>query len=118
MDLKHGLDLHRQAKELNKAFGILLIIDIFFAKGSVIFPVKTIGGAAAHQDDIALVEFQANRPGQVPLSHIDEGIERLAKRGKPLAVVDQFGIFVSHNLFIMEGLFIQAELLQGLMRLM
>jgi hypothetical protein len=54
--------------------------------------VERVLRLAARGDDVALVELQADRAGNIALALVNEGLQRLAFRGEPEPVVDQFGV--------------------------
>src|ERR1700720_1171088 len=71
---------------------------------------------AAHHGHIALVQSQTHGSGYVSLRALDKGVEGLAQRSEPQAVVCQFGIFQPDVLLEVGDIALQAESLQFPMR--
>ena len=55
--VQHGLDFDGQAKEVDKALCVMLVVNVVFPKGGDFLAVEGIGRADAGVDDIALIEL-------------------------------------------------------------
>jgi len=81
--LRLGAATRRQSQNANEAFRILLIIACAHGERGKIGAIQRVIRFAANDADIAFIERQRNRPGQIPLRGVDEGIDRFAQRRKP-----------------------------------
>ena len=68
--LLHRLNLDWQAKQIDEAGGIRLIINLILVEGSNLLIVQGIRGSNARIDDISLVKLQLNIAGYGLLSGI------------------------------------------------
>ena len=102
--------LHRrgQTPEVDEARGLGLVV-VALAEGDEVLAVKRVGRGGARGDDVALVELQLHRAGDVFVALIGEGDQRLGQRRVPLAVV-VLGGKVDGQLL----LFVQRVLVDGL----
>lgn len=90
-----GAGFEAEGVEGDEASGVVLVValgGVFFHGGDG-FVVEREGAAAACGHDVALVEFEADLAGDVFLGFGDEGLEGVAFRGEPEAVVDEGGVF-------------------------
>src|SRR3989339_116586 len=79
-----------------------LVVDRFPFKGRQVVIKERIFGLAADHRTIPFVKFEADRPADIFLGRIDESIERLFERRKPLAVINQFGVTFRDQFFVMR----------------
>ena len=87
-----------------------------FVGGGDLLAVKAPVAPGAGLDDVALVEAELDLAGDVLLGLVDEGGERLAQRGVPLAVVDQLAEGDGQLLLLVHGHLVEAERLEVLVR--
>ena len=72
--VQHGRDLHRQAEQLDETFRIPLVVNIFLAEGSIVFAVEAVGRLPADERDVALVQAQPGRAGDMLLRDVDDAV--------------------------------------------
>ena len=49
VDVEQRFDLHRQTEQLDKAFGVLLVVDIFLAERGIIFAIQAVTDSCARR---------------------------------------------------------------------
>ena len=88
-----------EAVQANEARGIFLVVSAgIILEGDHRFVVKAIGLAAPTENPhLALVELEAHFPVHRCLGSVDERLEALPLRGKPIPVVDAAPISMSTN---------------------
>ena len=78
--IKHRFDLDRQAKEVDKALGVLLVVNMVFAESRDFLVVEGVRRGNAGVDDVALVKLQPHFAGDSLLRLVDKGRQRLPQR--------------------------------------
>src|SRR5262245_6947324 len=107
--LSYGLDLQRQAENIDEARGILLAVPRSHCERSQVGPVERVRRRAPGDDDVAFIEFQPHVAAHWRRQAVDEGVESLAQRREPLAEIDHLGVFVRDDLFVMRRLAVETE---------
>ena len=88
--------LDGQAEEVDEAGSIGLVIVLIHAEGGSLLVVQGVRRGDAGVDHVALVELQLDIAGDGLLEAVSKGIQSLAQRGEPLAVVNDVGVLLSH----------------------
>src|SRR5687768_735211 len=79
--------------EADEAGGVALVVAATaFLEGDQILVVERQRAGPADHGGIALVELEPDRPADMFLAPVDQGLEHLALRREPEAVIDQLGI--------------------------
>src|SRR5690242_5160779 len=81
-----------QRIQLDKAFGIALVIDLVGLEGDMGEAVEGFRRFAPDQGGRTLVELEAHGALDMLLALVDQRLEHLAFRAEPEAVVDHLGI--------------------------
>ena len=76
----------------NKAFRILLSIDVVLLKGGHVQSIERAGRFPAYHGAASFVELDPNRPGHIPLRFIERRLKHFPLRRIPVAVINQLGI--------------------------
>ena len=108
-----SVDLHGEAEEFDEADGVFAVIFGTHGEARQFGLVEGLGRRGAGDGGAAFEEFDFDGAGGVPLDLVDKGVQRLAQRVEPLAVVDEVGVFEGHLLFIVQGVAFDAEVLEG-----
>ena len=106
-----------KTEEADEPLRIRLPVHLVGAEGREILPIEGLGTLASHGLGDAPVEADPHRPGRVPVRLAEEGVEGLAKRGEPLAVVDELRVPERHGGGEMVGRPVQGEALERRLRL-
>ena len=88
---------------MDEALRVGLVVDVFLAEGGEVFAVEAEGALAPGGDDVAFVEFQPHHAGDRALGGVHKGIQCLFQRAEPEAIVNQFGVFQRHGVFVLHG---------------
>lgn len=91
----HGADFAGQAEEVDEALRVVVVVKVAGGEGGDALVVERVRGGGACLDDVALVELELHFAGHIPLCGLDKRLQRLAKRGEPLALVDHLREFVA-----------------------
>ena len=94
-----------------------MVVEVAGGEGGEALAVEGVRGGRAGLDDVALVETHLYFTGDVFLGGLDEGLLRLAKRGEPLAFVDEGSEFVADIVLHGVGVAVEDELLELLVSL-
>ena len=82
-----------QRLQLDEPGRVLLVVRArVVLEGGDLVVVERVGGLAPDDDDVALVELDADRPLDELLRRVDGGLEGLALGREPEAVVDELGV--------------------------
>src|SRR5262249_39580493 len=85
-----GADSDGKGKEIDEAFGVLRIVTAHGEAGQI-GAIERERRLAAGDVERALPELEADGTGDTLLRNVEEAVESLALRGKPDAVVNEFG---------------------------
>src|SRR4051812_15696473 len=89
-----------QRVELDEPRGVALVVGAgIVLEGDVLLAVEALLGLAADHRRIALIELQAHHAFDVLLALVDQGLQHLALRREPEAVIDQLRI-ARHDLVL------------------
>ena len=83
----HGTNLAGETEQVDKAFCIVVIVQVTGCEGCDALIVQRVRGSSTGFDDIALVEFEFYFTGYVLLGGFDECLHCFAKRCKPFPFV-------------------------------
>ena len=113
--LLHGAYLAGKAEQIDKAFCVMMVVQVTCGKGSDGFVIQGIRGGGACLDDISLVKFEFHFAGYIFLSAFYESLDSLAQRGKPFSFIHDLCEFIAHIKLRSGGFTIQDQLFQLLM---
>src|SRR6202790_5919002 len=106
---------HRQGKKVDEALCVLRVVS-GHGKAGESLAIERIGRSALGDRDVALVEFETHRARDALLRRGEVGIERLALRREPRAVIDQLGVTQRKYFRVMRRLAIEAQRFEFAMR--
>src|SRR5207249_10960540 len=102
-------DRQAMSIETDKAFRILLPIDVILLEGRHIETVQRPRRPAADNTAGALVELEARRTGDVPLRLVHRSLKHFALRGVPISVVNHLGVPRDERLAQVQNLPVERE---------
>ena len=104
--------LDGQAEQVDEACGIGLIVVLVLTEGSGLLVVQGVRRGDAGVDHVALVELQLHIAGHSLFQTIGKGIQCLAQRGEPLAVVHDVGVLLCQLCLEVRAFLVQRDGLQ------
>ena len=106
--------LDGQAEQVDEACCISLIVVLVLTEGSGLLVVQGVRRGDAGVDHVALVELELHIAGDGLFQTVGKGIQSLAQRGEPLAVVNDIGILLGQLSLEVRALLIQSDRLQNI----
>src|SRR4029453_2569600 len=85
-------DLQPERVQVDEAFGVALPVDGVGLERGEVHPIEGSRRTAAGDRGDALVELEPHGPGDVARALVHEGLEQLALRCEPEAVVDHLRV--------------------------
>ena len=86
-------NFYGQAKQIDKACGVLLVVNSVSAESGQIFAVKAIGAFHSCRNSGAFVKLHPYHTGNIFLSYIYKSVQRFSKGQEPLSVINKISIF-------------------------
>src|SRR5260370_20352278 len=105
-----------QGVQLDKTFGVALVVDRVLLEGDVAEAVEAPGRPPADDSDRSLVELQPHDAFDILLALVDQRLQHFALGGEPEAVVDQLGIARHHLVLEMRRTAVEGQALDPAMR--
>src|ERR1700682_1571547 len=96
-------DCDRQGKQIDEALGVFRVVT-GHGEACQALAIERIARGAFRDRDVALVKLQAHRARDALLRGGEVGIERLALRREPRAVIDQLGATQRQHFRVMRRL--------------
>ena len=105
-------DFLTETEQSDEPLRVGLPVDVVFAERGQILAVEPERRSSADRAGSALVELHPHVAGDRHLGAIDEGVERLAQRREPEAVVDQIGVGQRQLVLEPHRRLVQRQMLQ------
>src|SRR5438067_7192589 len=106
-----------QSLKADEALRVLLVEgDRAVLERDELLIVERIGALAADHGRLALVEFQPHPARDELLAAVDRGLQHLALRREPEAVVDELGVARHQLVFEVRGAAVECDLLDAAVR--
>lgn len=109
--LFHGANLCGESEEIDKAFGVMVIIEVTGGKGCDALIVQRIWRGGAGLDDISFVKFKLHFTGNVFLGGLNKCLYCLAQRAEPFSLINDLSQFVAHVHLHGIGVTVEDQLL-------
>src|SRR5208282_986315 len=104
-----GAATRGQSQNANEPFRIFLIIACAHGEGREVGAVERVFRLAAYDPDVAFVERQRDRAGNILLRGFYERVESFTQRREPQAEVNEFSILECYVLFEVQQVAIEAQ---------
>src|ERR1700687_2912123 len=101
-------DCYRQGKQIDEALGVFRVVT-GHGEACQTLAIKRIARGAFRDRDVALVKLEAHRARDTLLRGGEVGIERLALRREPRAVINQLGVAQRKHFRVVRRLAIETQ---------
>src|SRR5579885_1127320 len=104
-----------QRVQLDEALGVALVVDFVLLEGDMGEAVEGLRRLAADDAHAALVELEPDRALDMLLALVDEGLQHLALRAEPEAIVDELGVARHQLVLEVHGAAVERQALDAAM---